>query len=63
MLSSSNGVIVKYPIVLGNIYPPEEPGQITSLKAEGPITSLVMDELNIEGILGTSLGNIFYINL
>jgi hypothetical protein len=56
-------VIVKYPIVLGNIYPPEEPGQITSLKAEGPITSLVMDELNIEGILGTSLGNIFYINL
>jgi hypothetical protein len=24
VLSSSNGVIVKYPIVLGNIYPPEE---------------------------------------
>lgn len=63
VLSSSTGVIVKYPIVQGNIYPPEEPGQITSLKAESPITSLVMDELNVEGILGTSLGNIFYINL
>jgi hypothetical protein len=24
VLSSSTGVIVKYPIVLGNIYPPEE---------------------------------------
>jgi hypothetical protein len=33
------------------------------LKAEGPITALVMDELNVEGILGTSLGNIFYINI
>jgi hypothetical protein len=48
---------------LGNIYPPEESGQITSLKAESPITSLVMDDLNVEGILGTSLGNIFYINI
>lgn len=63
VLSSSNGVIVKYPIVQGKIYPPEESGQITSLKAESPITSLVMDELNVEGILGTSLGNIFYINI
>lgn len=63
VLSSSTGVIVRYPIVLGNIYPPEESGQITSLKAESPITSLVMDDLNVEGILGTSLGNIFYINI
>jgi hypothetical protein len=26
VLSSSTGMIVKYPIVLGNIYPPEEKG-------------------------------------
>jgi hypothetical protein len=63
VLSSNTGMIVKYPIVHGNIYPPEETGQITSLKAESSITSLVMDDLNVEGILGTSLGNIYYLNL
>ena len=63
VLSSNTGMIVKYPIVHGNIYPPEESGQITSLKAERSITSLVMDDLNVEGILGTSLGNIYYLNL
>jgi hypothetical protein len=33
------------------------------MKAESAITSLVMDDLNVEGILGTSMGNIFYLNL
>lgn len=63
VLSSNTGMIVKYPIIHGNIYPPEETGQITSLKAESSIISLVMDDLNLEGILGTSLGNIYYLNL
>ena len=33
------------------------------MRAESAVMSPVMDELNVEGILGTSLGNIFYLNL
>jgi hypothetical protein len=56
-------MIVKYPISGGKILPPEDTSQITSMKAESAITSLVMDDLNVEGILGTSMGNIYYLNL
>jgi len=63
VMSSSTGMIVKYPIQGNKILPPEDPSQIISMKAESAITSLVMDDLNVEGILGTSMGNIFYLNL
>lgn len=63
VLSSSSGMIVKYPIQGGKILPPEDASQIISMKAESAITSLIMDDLNVEGILGTSMGNIFYLNL
>lgn len=33
------------------------------MRAESAVMSLVTDELNVEGILGTSFGNIFYLNL
>jgi hypothetical protein len=63
VISGSGGVIIKYPNTGNKILPPEDPNQIISIKAESAITSLVMDDLNNEGILGTSLGNIYYLNL
>jgi 3-isopropylmalate dehydratase small subunit len=57
-------MIVKYPVVNNRVLPPEaDATQIVTMRAESAIMSIVMDELNVEGILGTSLGNIFYLNL
>lgn len=55
VLSSSQGMIVKYPVVNNRVLPPEaDATQIVTMRAESAVMSLVMDELNVEGILGTS---------
>ena len=33
------------------------------MKAEGAVTSLSMDELNNEGLVGTTTGTIYYVNI
>ena len=35
---------------------------MTLFRADGPVVSLAMDELNNEGIVGTSHGTLYYIN-
>ena len=74
VVADSSGHIARYPIPGGRILPPEDPDVITTLnvsqpltsgslpQVKTPITSLVMDELNVEGILGTAEGNIHYVN-
>ena len=39
------------------------PSDVIVTKAESAITAAYMDDANVEGIIGTSSGNIFYINL
>jgi hypothetical protein len=39
------------------------PSDVIVTKAESAITAAYMDDHNVEGIIGTSSGNIFYINL
>jgi hypothetical protein len=35
---------------------------VNLFRADGPVVSLAMDELNNEGIVGTSHGTMYYIN-
>jgi len=63
VLCTSTGKIVRYPIDGRNVLPPEDPSRISEQSTESAITALVMDDMNVEGILGTSLGNIHYVNL
>jgi hypothetical protein len=35
---------------------------MTILKTDGAITSLSMDDANVEGMIGTSSGSIYYAN-
>lgn len=63
VMAGSDGMICKYPISGSRVLPPEDGKSIIVMRAESAITSLVMDDMNMEGILGTSLGNIYYVNL
>lgn len=63
VLAGSNGSILKYPISVNKILPPEDPNLCCLQNAEAGITALMMDDMNMEGILGTTLGNIYYVNL
>lgn len=74
VVADSSGHIARYPIPGGKILPPEDPDVITTLnvsqpltsgslpQTKTPITALVMDELNVEGIIGTAEGNVHYVN-
>ncbi len=55
-------MIVKYAISGGNIMPPLDTNLVQCLQAESSISALVTDELNMEGMLGTSLGNIHFVS-
>jgi hypothetical protein len=64
VLADSTGLIAKFAVPKGgSVLPADGSKPVTIMKAESAVMSLVMDELNVEGILGTSQGNIFYINL
>ena len=41
---------------------PSDSKQVQILKADGPVVSLSMDDLNNEGIAGTAHGALFYMN-
>ena len=73
VIADSSGQISRYPIPGGKVFPPEDMDLITTLNAspstsgsltlgKASITSIVMDDLNVEGMLGTAEGNIHYIN-
>ena len=59
---SSDGTIMRYRCVNNSLIPPEEGNFVTRLADESAVTALQMDEKNEEGIFGTDMGNIFYIN-
>jgi hypothetical protein len=62
LLASSSGAIFRYSVVAGNIFPTKDTKSF-SLQADGAVTCIQMDNLNNEGILGTSKGNLYYLNL
>lgn len=62
LLASSSGAIVRYSVVAGNIFPTKDTKSLY-LQADGSVTCIQMDNLNNEGILGTSKGNLYYLNL
>jgi len=62
LLASSSGAIMRYSVVAGNIFPTKDTKSL-SLQADGAVTCIQMDNLNNEGILGTSKGNLYYLNL
>lgn len=62
-MAGSQGHLVKYSIISGQLVPSGDPDDVQKLTTEyGAITSLEMDEKNEEGIIGTSSGYICYIN-
>lgn len=61
MIALSTGMILKYPIAENNYL--EQTAQLTQLKAENAVTSLVMDEQNVEGVFGSTDGNLYYMNI
>jgi hypothetical protein len=60
VITDSVGNIVRYVLKHKSLEIPQD--RIVT-KAESAITAAYMDDQNIEGIIGTSSGNIFYINL
>lgn len=52
MIGSSAGRLLKYNIQNGNIFS-EENKSITLIGADSGIIALTLDELNVEGLVGT----------
>ena len=46
---------------MGALFPTDSK-QVQLLRADGPVVSLAMDDLNDEGILGTAYGALYYLN-
>jgi hypothetical protein len=61
VITDSVGNIVRYTQKNISLDIPLQDAIVT--KAESAITAVYMDDQNVEGIIGTSSGNIFYINL
>jgi WD40 repeat protein len=61
VVASSSGTIARFEISQAQMFPIDSK-QVQLLKAEGPVISLAMDDLNNEGIAATSNGSIYYIN-
>jgi len=62
VIASSTGTIARFAIQAGQPLFPTEAKQVQILRAEGPIVSLAMDDLNNEGLVGTAFGVLYYIN-
>lgn len=62
VIASSSGTIARYSISNGDLFP-QDNKVVNILKAEGAVASLSMDELNVEGLVGTSTGAIYYVNI
>jgi hypothetical protein len=64
VIASSTGTIARFTVVTtpGQQFFPSEAKQVQILRAEGPVVALAMEELNNEGIVGTSHGALYYLN-
>ena len=63
VIGTSAGRLLMYSVQGNRFEPPSDPNKVVTLQVEAAITALAMDDLNSEGILGTSNGNIHYVNL
>jgi hypothetical protein len=63
VLGMSTGMIIKYATNGLRVLPQRDASSLTCLQADGAITSLVMDDLNVEGVCGTASGNLYYLNI
>lgn len=65
VVATSKGYIVKYNVSAKNILPPDDPNQKIEMYTENraAVTSMIMDDANVEGIIGTAMGNIYYVNI
>ena len=61
VLASSTGTVARYALLPDALFPTEK-AQLTFLRADGPVVSLAMDELNNEGLVGTAFGSLYYLN-
>lgn len=62
VIASSMGTIARFAVQTQTQFFPSEVKQVQILRAEGGIVSLALDDLNNEGIVGTSLGLLYYFN-
>ena len=61
VIASSSGSIARYGTANNQVFP-QDSKHVQVLKADTSVTALAMDDLNNEGLVGTSNGSIFYIN-
>ena len=61
VIASSTGTIARFDISLASMFP-QDNQHVQILRADGPVVALAMDDLNNEGIVGTSYGGLYYIN-
>ncbi len=61
VVASSTGTIAKYSIQGDKIFPSDNKN-VNIMKTDSAVVALYMDELNQEGIFGTSNGNVYYLN-
>lgn len=62
VVASSSGTIARFAVQTQTQFFPAEAKQVQILRAEGAVVALALDDLNNEGIVGTSLGVLYYIN-
>ena len=53
--------MVRYADKHGQVLPPDDRDMITRIKTDDPIIATQMDDLNNEGIIGTTDGTIKYV--
>lgn len=61
VVASSSGTIARFNTTLQQMFPTDAK-QVQLFRAEGPVVSLCMDDINNEGLVGTAFGTLFYIN-
>lgn len=61
VIASSSGTLARFATTIGSLFP-QDSKNVIILKAEGPIVSLAMDDLNNEGLVGTAFGALYYLN-
>ena len=61
VVATSLGTIARWNLQLGEMFPTESK-QLSILRVDGPVTALVMDDLNNEGLAGTAYGALYYVN-
>jgi len=61
VITGSSGLVIRYADKHAQVLPPADKDMISKIKAEEGITATQMDDQNNEGIVGTTEGNIKYV--